>query len=340
MVTTHSGLGSALFRVELEGGPVFTELSRPEGLRSVVVDDRLGMVGVAELTVVGREHQWGAFRPDTPVTIQVLGGQPQSPLFHGTITGLRHTVRRGQQSLTVIASSVLHHLARSRHTRAFGDPDQHLRLTDAAIAAEVIRGHGLTPKVDGTTFARPYVVQRGETDLAFLQRLAHRNGWVVTTEGTRTVVCGQRRSQPEILVDRNADVLIDLDYTWSPGAVPEQLTVSGWNYLEKEPVTAVVPSAGHAQEGPHVADAVAEQPSAARDHASGELLRRSHELVRGQARIVGNGLVRAHRVVRFAGLPDGFNPQGYVVAARHRIQDGTYVTDLRFTSDVPPGGRP
>lgn len=329
------------------------EVQRATGLTSVTVDHRIGMVGIAELTLGGGDATWTGLEPGRRVQIRVAGSSGSPALFEGSITALRHQHRRGQASLTVVASDALHRLAVHTRSRAFGDPDRGVKHTDSQIVEQVVSHLGLTARVDRSEALRPYVVQSNESDLTFVLRLAARNDWTLCAEGPSTVVCGRRRAGAEVTVPRDGGGLIDLDYTWSPHAVPEQVAVSGWDYLSKRRTPAhasqveavgggfrTTRTTGDPSMGAHLGEAHVQQPAAAAELARGALDRMAHALLRGRARIEGNGLVRPHTVVRFTGHPRGFNPIAHVVATRHRLVDGQYITDLRFTSNVPPGATP
>lgn len=338
-MVSRPGTDEATLHLEMEGLAPFDRLAPRDGLQSVVVDQRVGMVGVAEITFAGLEQQWSALSVGATVVLRVRG--VGLPLFEGRITAFRHRYHEGAATLTVVASDALHTLAAPPRSRAFGDPDAGVRHTDSDIVERVLADHGLAPRVDRSEARHPYVVQRNETDLAFVLRLAARNDWVVTAEGPTTVVCGRRPTETTLLIDR-AVGLVDLEYTVSPHAVPDQVAVSGWNYLTKTsaPGFESRPSDGDPTHTLWLGDAQIEESTAATALARGVLQRAAHGLVRGRARVVGRGEVRPHRIVAFTGHPDGFNPTGYVVAARHRLIDGHYVTDLRFTSHTAPGVAP
>ena len=64
--------------------------------------------------------------------------------------------------------------------------------------------------------------------------------------------------------------------------------------------------------------------------------RLARSFVQGRAVIAGTGTIRAGVKVKFKEFATGFNPEGYVVGTRHRMQAGVYTTEFFFTSNTKP----
>ena len=82
----------------------------PKGLQSIMVEDHVDMIGVAEIAISGNEEfEWSSLEMGADVKV-VLGGSEAS-IFEGYITGLRHSFSRAGDVITVLAMDPLMKLA-------------------------------------------------------------------------------------------------------------------------------------------------------------------------------------------------------------------------------------
>src|SRR3954451_8425057 len=90
-----------------------------------------------------------------------------APIFDGEIVSLEpeFTARRGL-IYTVRAYDRTHRLHREKHTKTYLD------MTYADVAQKVIGGAGLSADVEASSDVHKFVQQSGESDWAFLWRLA------------------------------------------------------------------------------------------------------------------------------------------------------------------------
>jgi len=77
----------------------------------------------------------------------------------------------GRHELVLTGLDLTHRLARGPKTRTF------LRMTESDIAARIAGEYGLDTDIDAVSESREYVLQAGETDYAFLKRIAGRIGY-------------------------------------------------------------------------------------------------------------------------------------------------------------------
>lgn len=337
------------FNVEIAGNAVTqaanADEGQPLGVVAVTVEDHVDMVGIAKATIHQGGMDWSSLTLGADVTAAFGGASDK--VFTGIITGVRHhTGTGGMEFVTVIAMDPLCKLRASRQTRVFEE------VTDSDIVSDVLGQAGCDPgTVDSTSASNKYVIQRNESDLMFLKRLAARNGYLLLSdpEGKVDFKKAQFSGSP-IELDR-AEV-IGFDYTVSHQSIPPSLTVYGWSYMDKEKVEGTASSGdietigGGAnavdetgtiwQADSWISDVQVSDQGAATEMAKGELNRLARQFVRGRAKCHGRGDIRAGALIKFKGFATGFNPEAFVISSRHMIENNVFTTEFQFVSNTKP----
>ena len=127
-------------------------------------------------------------------------------VFKGTVSGLRHGYQQGRDTLTVLAMDPQGKLAASRETKIYEE------MTDSDIATQVLGTD--EGQVDATSEKRPYTLQRNESNLEFVRRLAARNDFLVRAKEGKIDFVKAQYSNPPMEIQK--DKLISLDYSFSP----------------------------------------------------------------------------------------------------------------------------
>src|SRR5690606_11514804 len=110
-------------------------------------------------------------------------------------------------------------------------------MSDSDIASDVLGQAGVeTGTVDSTSGTHKYVMQRSESDLVFLRRLAARNGYLIDSDHEGKVDFKKPQFSGSA-IELGREELIDFDYTVSVQGVPPSVTVVGWDYAAKEVVS-------------------------------------------------------------------------------------------------------
>jgi phage protein D len=267
-------------------------------------------------------------------------------MFVGTITGLRHTKRRGREMLIVVAMDPLCKAAASRRTLAYE------QMSDSEIVSQVIQQAQLTPgTVDEVPGKNPYVLQRNESDLEFLKRLAARNNYLLMSdEGKINFIKPQFEGDGVEIKDA---VVETLDYSMNAFQIPPSITAFGWDYVATAMVegtaspqdvvsigggeNAVAAAAKIWSDTSYVSDVQVSTQGGAKAIAVSELNRAARNFLRGTARVEGDATIHAGAKVKFVGYPTGFNPEVYVISARHRFEPKRgYVTEIQFCGNTMP----
>lgn len=319
--------------------------AEPKGLELLEVEDHLDLIGVCDLTLVeGSGFDWASVTQGDPVEVTLGGGSRK--VFSGVVVGLRHQFVRGRQLLTVQAMDPLVYLSASRRTATWED------LTDSDIVSDILGRAGVTPGVvDSTSETQPYVFQRNESDLAFLRRLAARNGMVLLANEGK--IDWKRLSFTDPAVDIPKASVVSLDYAFGWRSLPPSVTARGWDYLTKEVVegsaadgevdpigagTTALSTAGTIWKEPSwLADVHTATASGAAALALAELEQPAHDFLRGTAVVQGTGALFAGSRVHFTEHPAGFNPDVVVISARHRVVAGAGSrTEIAFCANTLP----
>lgn len=324
------------------GGDSFSQ-DEPKGLEYISIEDHADMIGMCEITFqVADDHaKWSDMQVGSDVEI-LIGGDSRK-VFMGAISGLRHAFQKGKNTLTVIAMDPLQKLQGTRETLVY-EQQKHSDIASTVIA----RARATVGIVDATTRTFPYVLQRNESDLAFLRRLAAENGYLLmANEGKIDFKKPQFGGATEIPKDQ----VISMDYAMSPREIPKQITTYGWDYMAKAPVVGTATASdvqtigggANAVDGSLfpgdavISDVWVDSQDSAKELAKAQLNRDARNFLKGRATIQGNGAMHAGAMIKFSGHPTGFNAEAFVVSSRHRIYvRGGFTSELSFCSNTYP----
>ncbi|PBC75957.1 uncharacterized protein involved in type VI secretion and phage assembly [Streptomyces sp. TLI_235] len=248
----------------------------------------------------------------------------------------------GRHELVLTGLDLTHRLARGPKSRTF------TRMSDADIAARIAGEYGLDTDIDHTRETREYVLQAGETDYAFLRRLADRIGydlWVADRTLHFKRRPAARQSAPALRWGEN---LLDFTVRFASAEHCDEVVVTAWDPVDKRTVTgrATEPDLGtDAPAAAQMADAArqafgrvtrraGQAPAAgqaeADAYATALLLRASGSevVLRGEA--VGNPLIAAGADIRLERVGDRLAGRYRVTDVEHDYGSGRVYTS-RFT---------
>lgn len=318
--------------------------AEPGGLLSLVIEDHVDMIGVARITISHGQEDWASIKLGADVEVKV--GASQRKMFVGIVTGMRHTRKSGQDALVVMAMDPLIKASASRRTKVYEE------MSDSDIVQQVIGAAGLQAgKIDSTEGTSPYVLQRNESDFEFMKRLAAKNNYLLlANEGKIDFVKTQFSGQS---LEITGDMVESLDYTMNAVNVPPNMTTYGWDYVQTDTVEGTASSGDIESIGggenaisaaakiwgstSFVSDVEVSSQGGAKGVAVAELNRLARNFLRGTSRVDGNGEIHAGGKVKFKGYSTGFNPEVYVLSARHlfEVKRG-YATEFQFCGNTMP----
>jgi phage protein D len=325
------------------GGQTFIQTKR-DGVQRLEIHDHVDMVTMLVIQLGGAEAQpeWN-FNIGDPVECKL--GKGEEPIFKGEVTAIEPAYEvSGITSITIRAFDHMHRLGRGRRTRFWT-----ARL-DSQVVEEVGAECSLSVEADGTSQIRGYILQRNESNVAFLKRLAARNNYILrvekdaltfkkpTFEGmTKEVKMGESLRSVRFAFNSVDQVQKVVVRGWNPAmkmevegsAVPEDLVkIGGGEY-------GATLSGLFGESVAYVTDIPVNEQAQATELAKAELDRLARQFCRGTAQIQGDDQVRAGSMVEFSGLPEGQNGKYFVIATRHVISVRSgYTTELTFCSNT------
>lgn len=342
MSTTKDRSSAPAYEVTI-GGKQYVQNAQ-DGMQRVEVHDHVDMVTMLVCELGGTETQpeWG-FKIGDPVEVKL--GKGTAPIFKGEVTALEPGYQStGGTTVTVRALDHMHRLGRGRKTRFW-----ELR-SDSQVVQEVGGECGLSVDVDTTLTIRGYILQRNESNVAFLKRLAARNNRILRVDGDM-VIFKKPTFEGQGASVKMGESLRSVRFAYNSVDQVQKVVVRGWNPAKKieiqgDATTADLVPIGGGEMGADIAACFGESvayvtdiPVAsqiqAKTLATVELDRLARQFCRGSASIQGDDTVRAGTMVEFSGLNEGQNGKYFIIATRHIVSARTgYTTELTFCSNT------
>ncbi|MFK7929753.1 MAG: phage late control D family protein [Myxococcota bacterium] len=318
----------------------------PEGVKSMVVENHLDMIGQAKITMTATDLNPSQYKIGDEVIIEIAGATKKS--FQGHVTSVAHGVERGAEVIIITALDPMVKLANSRATKVWGGSTTD-KIKDSVVAKDVIQQGGATAgTVDDTAGERPYIFQRAETNLAFLKRLASRNGYLVFSEEGKIQFKKPQSSDKAVEISQGDVIKVDVQH--SDAQIPPKVTVYGWNHMAKKQVKGSFESKSTESFGGgapadsktatgemHIVDVFVDSDATAKAMAEAEMNRLARSLVRGTVSCHLNGSVAPGTKVKLVGQYKDHNAEGLVVSCTHVIEvGGSSSTMIRFVGNTAP----
>jgi phage protein D len=323
------------------GGTVLTQTTK-DGLEMLVFEDHVDMVNMLTVKVGGAETQpaW-TFAIGDAVTAKLADVE----VFSGEIVALEPGFQiEGVASITMRCMDKSHRLGRGRKTRFWED------LKDSDVAQEVGGECGLSVEADATGDNQPYILQRNESNIAFLKRLAARNNFQVRVKDDKLIFVKASFQGTAIDVEMGEN-LRSIRFSYNSMDQVQQVVVRGWDPATKEEVVGTATSSDVTKIGggelgvelasqfgdstAYITDVPVSSQAIANEVAKAEMERLARQFCRGTCSIQGNVAVRAGGMLKLGGLADGLNGNVYVLATRHMISRRSgYSTEITFCSNT------
>ena len=325
------------------GGAEFTQ-GKKDGMERLVLEDHVDMVNMLTVRLGGGEGQpeWN-FNIGDPVECRL--GKGQDAIFKGEVVAMEPGYQvEGIASITLRALDKMHRLGRGRKSRHWEE------MKDSDVAKEVGAESGLSVDADPTDETMPYILQRNESNIAFIKRLAARNNFLCRVVGDKLEFKKATfgGAGKEIAMGGN---LRSMRMAYNSMDQVQKVVVRGWDIAAKEEIVGQasagdITSIGGGKRGAEVSGAFGDSTAYVTDVpvssqamanaiAKSELERMARQFCRGSASVNGDDSIRAGTMVTFKGLPKGQNGSVYVMATRHIVsQRSGYTTEFTFCSNT------
>ena len=326
------------------GGKTFKQ-DEVDGLEQLVLEDHVDMVEHLSVRIAGNEGQptWDAHIGDA---VEAKLGEGAVVIFKGEVVAVEPSWSvDGLMTLNIRALDNAHRLSRGRKTRFFENKK------DSDVASTVGAESGLSVEVDPTEETHPYILQRNESNLAFLKRLAARNNFQVAVDEGKLIFKKAAFSSSPTKIEMGKS-LRSLRMGFNSMEQVEKVVVRGWDIREKKEIvgqasTGDIESIGGGQVGAsvssgkfgghtaYITDVPVGSQAQANAVAKAEMNRLARQFAKGSCTVDGNDGLRAGTVVEFAGLNTNHNGKFYVISSRHIISPSTgYLTEITFCSNT------
>ncbi len=316
-----------------------------DGVQSLVIEDHVDMVEHLSVRLAANESspEWGISVGDA---VEAKIGAGNVVVFSGEVVALEPSWGPdGMMAMTVRALDKAHRLSRGRKTRFFESQK------DSDVATSVGGESGLSVTVDATEETHPYILQRNESNLAFLKRLAARNNYLLAVDEGKLLFkkAAFAGTPTKLTMGTN---LRSLRMGFNSMDQVDQVIVRGWDVRKKEAIVGTasagdIESIGGGQTGAalstskfgasiaYITDVPVGSQGQANILAKAELNRLARQFAQGTCTVDGNDGIRAGTVVEFEGLSAGHNGKFYIVSSRHTITStGGYLTEFTFCSNT------
>lgn len=230
-------------------------------IASVEVDLALGRPGrvIVETNDLGADDvEWmdaSAVQEGRPIEVRLGYGATLKSVFTGDVLGLEFEAEDDSGAgVTLCAYDRLHRLARARRTAAFVDKK------DSQIAADIAKLHDLNGVVTDSAIVHPYVMQRQQTDLAFLRERARRIGYVLLADGDDLLFAPRALDDTAVVTARFGDLLLQLRVATSLMGQVGTAEALGWDPASQKAIakqtTALRATMGGKKTGLELADSL------------------------------------------------------------------------------------
>ncbi len=341
--SSSQGSSAPAYEIAFSSGTTLTQPER-DGVLSIIIEDHVDMVSMLTIRLGGAESQpsWDYEIGDD---VEARVGAGSVLLFTGQITAIEPAFTMdGGSTFTIRALDPLHILGRGRVTRYWED------VLDSDIIDEVGGECGLDTNIEATSESMPYVLQRNESNIAFLKRLAARNNYTLRVNDGVLDFQPNQYTGAETTVTMGTE-LRSMRISFNSAEQVSGVTVRGWDISSKEEVVGEatyddIMQIGSGEIGADLSDTmfgestayITDVPVSSQSQASAialaEMERLSRQFARGTGTIQGNDAVRAGSLVTLAGVHAPFDGSYFVLASRHIISPRTgYTTEFTFCSN-------
>jgi uncharacterized protein involved in type VI secretion and phage assembly len=205
------------------------------------------------------------FRPGTKIEIAFRAEGEAVVVTSGEVTAVSvEPGVTGRHELVVTGLDLTHRMARGGKSRAFTNQK------DSDIAGQISRDYGLDPDIDATTELRAHSMQHGETDYAFLRRMASSIGydfWITENKFHFKAKPAGRGQPPKLTWGEN---LRSFKVRFTSTDNCDEVVVTAWDPVDKKTITGRANTPDHGTDAP----AAAQMAKAAKT-AFGQVTRRA-----------------------------------------------------------------
>ena len=341
-MSSRSSSSAVGYKLTIGGTSMSQDIS--DGVQQIVFEDHVDMVAMLNVRVGGGEGQpkW-SFNIGDEVKLKLGSGSKE--IFVGEVISLEPGFEVGGiSSISVRALDKLHRLGRGRKTRFWEE------MKDSDVATEVGKESGLSVVPDATPDTHAYILQRNESNIAFIKRLAARNNFVVRVADGKLEFKKASFNSQSVKVEMGKN-LRSLRLSFNTTDLVQKVVVRGWDVKAKKEIVGQaavgdVTKIGGGDVGAQLAgkfgdstayitDVPVSSQAQANSVAKAEMERLARQFCKGSCIIAGDDKALAGASLELSGLPKGQNGSFFVIASRHVISKRSgYTTEMQVCSNT------
>jgi Rhs element Vgr protein len=282
----------------------------------------------------------GDFIPGAAVTVKAGYHSDEEVIFDGIV--IRHCMkmREGKNAVLVVeCKDAAIKMTIGRNNAIYEN------LTDSDIIGQIISRHGLSKKVDSTSYENKELVQYYCTDWDFIVSRAEVNSMVVLTDQNTITVTKPDSSQSPVLDLTYGHSILSMEIEADARTQYPSVKASSWDMKGQaiQQVSAADP--GYTPPGNFSPSSLAEvigiptfalqstsplEQSDIQNWADACLLKSRFAMVKGKIKFQGNSLALPGKVVSLVGLGARFTGNAYVSSVIHTIYGGNWYTTVEL----------
>ena len=291
------------------------------------------------------------FEPGKEVEIKMGYGDQRATMIIGDITSLRPNFPTdGTPQLTIEGSDL------SNQFRMVRKGWSRENTRDSGVVAEIARNakHKLKTKIEKTEPKDLSVVQRdGETDYAFIKRLADRNSFEFYIRERTLYFQMPPKKESEIVTLKYRTSLLSFNPELNIGNQPSRVRVEGgWDTQTMQPIVGIARRGSEEAREPgrrsggeivenlygEVEERISDSPVYTQQEAviraRSILNKRSEGLITGRAECIGLPELRAGENIKLEGLGEKFSRKYYIDRTTHTISNAGYSTSFNIKANT------
>lgn len=286
------------------------------------------------------------FEPGKLVELK-MGYKGNTPtMIIGEITSLSISYpANGTPQIEVSGYDLFYQFTRNQDNKTWKDKK------DSEVVSEIVNSsnvkHKLNPKITDTKVSLSKIVQNGETDYAFIKKLADRNFFELSIKRTDMYFGPPQQNKTPIMTLEYGKSLLSFSSEVNIANQVSEVTVRGWDPKNKKEIVGKAKSAGKAGQSAgktmeklygsvelRVTHMPVQNQQEADTLARAILSNRSSSFVTGNAESIGIPIIRAGATINLKKLGKDRSRDYFIEKSTHTINTSGYKTTFAVRGDI------
>lgn len=314
------------------------EINRIPFAEIVLID---GTVESGDFPISESNH----FVPGNKIEISAGHGDAEAAIFSGVIVKQGVKIRSSGLNLVVTCKHAAVKMTFNKKEAIFEEKK------DSEIISAVINEYSLSATTTATSIVHENIFQKLATDWDFLLSRTDFCGYIVTYNLDKMIIGKPLLSSEPVLRIAFGDSIISFDAELSAEKQAPSIEASAWDASTKALLKSNAAEPGvnaHGNLGAKALSAKLDQKklslnsgapmstASLKAWADSYLLRMRLAALKGNVTFIGSSLVKTGDLIELEGVGDRFNGKAFVSAVSHNLENGEWLTTVRFGLDSRP----